>query len=569
MSKEATGENGAVLGSNEYWDRVNRATFFGRLMSDASNTNYQETLREVGSRAGAAVEEIYGDLQAHIKSVRAIPSDHRSALAKQVEGLYDVCSMAGRFCSHSSDCIGILNLSSFYLPSTSFSDERAIQNAIHKIKNCPDFFTSECIDLVRQAADWSVSFAAGSDEKKHAFLKDVSQGKDREFFRDVLNAYYSSSEAADIQGGCGYSIGSREYRNYIERKVFLQDLPAMSSDNYAGTLRDALTYIANQLQRDLARNERENNYITDDTARHLHDAVSELGRCGVSVGFADSAIDRLAWFVGGDPDKIRRLQSKLNELGIGQRLEEDGVYGKETKSATEDLITRISSLLADPNKMRLLDQTVDAIVSALDFANGPQSQIRELHGALEKSRREFQRTVWKLGAEYYLRARGYDVAALLLEHSIESSPSNLYFSQSHWVSQKIMNSNGFKAAYRELERNIQENPDVYAVSGSIQMNFGGTGDTDLYYGIGKCEIKYTCIRSPSLVRIRFSMEDKYNFDHIRSISWDIESGVKFQVGDFGNLANDAGLLSQADGVISIFNIYINFEKTIEMKGVYL
>lgn len=88
----------------------------------------------------------------------------------------DVCAMAGVFCSHSSDCIGILNLSGFYLPSTSFGDDRAIQNAIYKIKNCPDFFASECIDLIRQAADWSISFAAGSDARKSAFLKDVSQG---------------------------------------------------------------------------------------------------------------------------------------------------------------------------------------------------------------------------------------------------------------------------------------------------------------------------------------------------------------------------------------------------------
>ena len=29
MSKEETGENGAVLGSSDYWNRVNRATFFG------------------------------------------------------------------------------------------------------------------------------------------------------------------------------------------------------------------------------------------------------------------------------------------------------------------------------------------------------------------------------------------------------------------------------------------------------------------------------------------------------------------------------------------------------------
>ena len=46
MSKEATGENGAVLGSSDYWNRVNRATFFGTLMQRPSETNYHETLRE-------------------------------------------------------------------------------------------------------------------------------------------------------------------------------------------------------------------------------------------------------------------------------------------------------------------------------------------------------------------------------------------------------------------------------------------------------------------------------------------------------------------------------------------
>ena len=220
------------------------------------------------------------------------------------------------FCSHSGDCIGTLNLSGFYLPNTSFGDDRAIQNAIDKIKNCLDFFASECIDLIRKAADWSISFAEGSDARKSAFLKDVSQGKDREFLRDVLNAYHSSSEKADLRGSCGYSIGSREYRSYMERKVFAQDLPAMSSDDYDGALRDALERIAQQLQRDLARNERENNDITDETARTLHEAASELERCGVSVGFADSAIDRLAWFVGGDVDKIRKIQQLLNATGL-------------------------------------------------------------------------------------------------------------------------------------------------------------------------------------------------------------------------------------------------------------
>lgn len=302
--------------------------FFWQLMQRPSETNYHETLREVGNRAGAAVEEIYDDLQEHINVIRNISSDRRSALAKQVQSLYDVCRMSGSFCSHSSDCIGILNLSSFYLPGSSLRDDRAVQTAIQKIKNCSDFFASECLDLLQKAVDWSISFAAGSDARKTAFLQDISQGKDKEFLRDVLNTYRSNNESADLRGHCGYSIGSREYLNYVERKVLLQDLPAIYSDDYDGGIKGSLEDIVRQLQRDLSQNERENNYITDDTARNLRAAVSELEHCGISTGISDSMIERLAWFVGGDAAKIRQLQQRFNELNLGGRLLEDGVYGK-------------------------------------------------------------------------------------------------------------------------------------------------------------------------------------------------------------------------------------------------
>jgi len=351
--------------------------------------------------------------------------------------------------------------------------------------------------------------------------------------------------------------------------VFRQELSTLGSYDYDGILKGALEVIASQLERDLTRNERENNYITDDTARSLKEAVRDLNRCDVSTGSSESTTERLAWFVGGDPAKIRQLQSKLNELGIDDRLEEDGVYGKKTEDAVNKTIGKIQDYLSDPTKMRLLDQTVDAVISSLDTLSDSHGTIWRLHNALEKSRHQLQRTIWRLGAEYYLRPRSYDVAALLLEHSLQNSPADLYFSQSHWVTQKIMNSNGFKTAYRELEKNIRESPDAYAVAGKIDMNFGGTGDTDLYYGIGKCTINYTCIRNTSSVCVKFSIADKYNFDYIRSISWDVEEGIIFHLGDLGNLANDAGLLSQADGVISIFHTYVDFEKTIEMRSMYL
>ena len=247
-------------------------------------------------------------------------------------------------CTHSGECITMLNLTGLF--SNPFSDERAIETAIRKLKNNPDFFASECVDLIGKAADWGVAFAAGSSEKKRAFLEAVAQGKGKDFLQEVADAYRAGSDTADIRGKCGHSIGSREYLDRMERVVFRQDVPTMcsarwGSPNYDGLLKGALESVARQLERDLERNERENNYITDDTAKELKLAVGELERCGISTGLASGKIEKLAWFVGGDPAKIRELQSKLNQLGIGEHLNEDGVYGGKTLAAWEKFLTNL------------------------------------------------------------------------------------------------------------------------------------------------------------------------------------------------------------------------------------
>ena len=45
--------------------------------------------------------------------------------------------------------------------------------------------------------------------------------------------------------------------------------------------------------------------------------------------------------MGGDPAKIRQLQQKLNQLGVGEHLTEDGVYGKKTLAAWEKFLSRL------------------------------------------------------------------------------------------------------------------------------------------------------------------------------------------------------------------------------------
>ncbi|WP_312612317.1 hypothetical protein [Oscillibacter sp.] len=203
--------------------------------------------------------------------------------------------MAGTSCTHSGECITMLNLTGLF--SNPFSDERAIETAIRKLKNNPDFFASECIDLIEKAADWGIAFAAGSSEKKRSFLEDIAQGKGKDFFQDVLDEYESGSENADTRGRCNYPIGSSEYLTHMERAVFHQELSAMSSarwgsPDYDGLLKDALESIARQLERDLERGERENNYITDETAEILKAAVRDLERGGISIGSASDKIEK-------------------------------------------------------------------------------------------------------------------------------------------------------------------------------------------------------------------------------------------------------------------------------------
>jgi len=549
MSKEAVGQMNAKIGSSEYWSRVNHNTMLGGLMG--AKTNYQATLRELGQRASGVIEEIYGDLSSLGSRIRFLDSHNRNALAKQVEGLYDVCKMTGVTVWHNSECVQGLNLSMMSPWTRNFRDERGIERAI-AIINKSRFSGSEAVDLLKDAAKWSIDSAAGRDSKKREFLESVAQGSiSSRFLEDVAEEYQNQSSRQSYEGKCGYTVGSRAYMEYMETQVFGTVVSGFGNPDYERFLGNALQSVADQLERDLDNAIRENDYITDQTAESLKAVVGELDDFGIGTGSLNGKIEKLAWFEGGDPTKIKELQKALNDLGVGQRLKEDGVYGEKTKAAISLVIDKTPERLKDPDKLQLLYE-IDS--------SGYAPNLRK---SIQNAWKVFWNTIWRSGIACILRPQHWDVAALLLEHSLEDSPSNLYFHQTHWVTQRIMESNGFQREFSKLKQRIQKDPEICAVDGSVNINFQETGDTDLYYGIGKCALKYTCTRYPTFVQIDFTMDDTYNFDEIRTISRD---GEQFVVNiRFGNMANDLGLLSQSTKVISVYRIIVSFEKTIELN----
>lgn len=219
-----------------------------------------------------------------------VPSSPRSTLAKQVESLYNVCEMAGILNRHSQECQRILELrdSSASIDSSMGS---ALQTAHQKIRKCTDFLPRECIYLAKEAATWGISSAVGRDQKKLAFLSDISQGKDESFLKLVADTYETSGPIRELQGACGYAVGSSGYLNHIERIVFPQGLSGaygvtFGSPDYAGALRAGIHSIADQLQANLEQNTQDNNYITDSTEKRSTEAVSDL--TGISTAIKAS-----------------------------------------------------------------------------------------------------------------------------------------------------------------------------------------------------------------------------------------------------------------------------------------
>ena len=242
MSKEATGQLGVKLGSSAYWTKLNNAAGLNSLMG--SEPKYYRMLQQTGNRASAAIDEIYNDLATQGSKIRYLSSSNRNALAKQVEGLYDICKMTGISSSHSSDCIYALNMSALSPWLDPFRDERAIDRAISIINTQSHFSTSEALKLLEEGSKWSVSFVAGGDKMKEALLQAVLQGKSNSaFLQEVVNEYQHRNTIQHFTGKCGYEIGSRTYLEHFEAQVFGSSISASNNasfgtPDYTGLLRD-------------------------------------------------------------------------------------------------------------------------------------------------------------------------------------------------------------------------------------------------------------------------------------------------------------------------------------------
>ncbi len=88
------------------------------------------------------------------------------------------------------------------------------------------------------------------------------------------------------------------------------------------------------------KGDRDNDYIKYTNVENLTKFVADLVKCGRNSYNYSSLIDKLNWFVGGDIEKIRKLQRKLNSAGLSTKVIEDGVYSYQTEKAWVEFVEK-------------------------------------------------------------------------------------------------------------------------------------------------------------------------------------------------------------------------------------
>lgn len=170
MSKELVGSNGNIVGSEGYFERLNREHFIGNLMRNPNGTKYYDCLRDTASQVRDTVQEICEDLKKHIGIIRYIPREDRENLIKVLLGLYDICKITSASSGRHSDCVSILSLSDSDTRPKSRADDREIEEAASMVRNSSMLSRSDRMDVIREAMNWGERAVSGNLEKS-AFSK--------------------------------------------------------------------------------------------------------------------------------------------------------------------------------------------------------------------------------------------------------------------------------------------------------------------------------------------------------------------------------------------------------------
>ena len=341
---------GEAVGSVAYFHECNRKYGFEKWIPQSKPFAYAEGIQALGEKAEKTLSIMYDDCRKYAQYLRYFPEKDRDQTIAIAEGLVDLAALGGRRIWTASALISLLKLNASETRPFSSASVRDTRDAADDVVRGKYTSTSTQLDLLKKATERDMIEVRNQAE--HEFLENICSGKHKDVLKDILMHAQYQREHDRMYGKCGYVICSERYLEWVEKEVFDASLKSRVGDkyNYRAYFSAQLLYLREEMTHDLEEGIRNNDYITDLYKDNLLLAAENLEKCGVTCYDLERKAKRLAWFVGGDPRKIKELQHKLNDLGLFQYLKEDGVYGKKTHEAVCEFHAKLES----PNVPKLV-----------------------------------------------------------------------------------------------------------------------------------------------------------------------------------------------------------------------
>lgn len=283
--KENKGVYGNVIGTKEYFKKLNEEAKISGLMKDSSSSEYYSSFTSRSGDIKKKLAEIYSDLENNIATIRYISKNDREELVKFLEGLNDYLkfSQNGDDMKFTQSKI-ILGLKDRRAGRKSSATQTQINEAVKKIYNGTKYTKLSLSDrkqLVEKAEKSGIrNLSRSLDANKKAFLADVAGTRDEKFLQDVLMEYNDKYQyKGKYRGKCGKNIASKEYISDYERTIFGSGLYSDFYKNYKYKeyIIKKLTVLVDYFMLDMQKITEEN------IKKQFQDIIKDMEKCGVKM----------------------------------------------------------------------------------------------------------------------------------------------------------------------------------------------------------------------------------------------------------------------------------------------
>ncbi|MCI1999720.1 MAG: polymorphic toxin type 44 domain-containing protein [Clostridia bacterium] len=335
VAKEITDISGYILGSSEYFRHMNENSVLGFLTSDKTNYDYGQMFKNSNAKLCIEIKKILLDLERNAKYISFVSSSKRERLKKFIEGLYTFSGYVGYPCTDCNKCISFLTLYDSKARRCSNASDSDIDKAVHVMYNGgkANVYSSDRVSLVEKAYKSGVSWTAGNDKNKKAYLYEVMGKHNEKFLGDALHKYIFKYKLRErIIGQNGKDMFSDDYINDHEKQIFGTSLLSHYMSNrpfaYLSFYKEKLNEIEKKINSDFDRGARGSQFVKYINWKRLQLTSEILKKLGIDTTYFNINLKRF---------KLVDVTEKL--MNIFREAKRDGEALK------------IKYPLAEPNKL--------------------------------------------------------------------------------------------------------------------------------------------------------------------------------------------------------------------------